>query len=208
MSTAATTRTLTPGSTGWMAEDLNDPAIRRQWDDAHVELVHGVIAAMPAAYFDHSYPVTALMDLVRSHERERGRRVFTASDVDIVIDETTVYRADGVIATHDDLDRQREVQRQRGEESPRIGSFRVPPFVVIESVSRGHESQDWQVKRDDYAKLGVPNYWIISYAKGSLTCLRLEDGEYVTDAAGEENDTISPSAFDELSVNVKDLFVD
>ena len=40
-----------PGTTGWTASDLDDPAIEREWFRGRYEIVEGVLTKMPPAYF-------------------------------------------------------------------------------------------------------------------------------------------------------------
>ncbi|HZL38562.1 MAG TPA: hypothetical protein VFC78_24855 [Tepidisphaeraceae bacterium] len=46
-----TSRPFIPGTTGWTADDLDDPQIERQWEDGAYEIIEGVLTLMPAAYF-------------------------------------------------------------------------------------------------------------------------------------------------------------
>ena len=203
-----TTRPLTPGSTGWCTDDLKDPEIRRQWDEQRVEMVHGVIAQMPAAaaFFDHSSVVDRLFNFLRTHFEGMGVEAEFGEDVDFKLSETVMYRADGIMLLPDDLKHQLEAQRKIGEPTDSVRSILIAPTLVVESVSKGHESHDYVVKMDDYARFGAPNYWIVSQAEKSLACYRLEDGEYVLDASGKTPKVINPSAFPGLSIPLKKVF--
>lgn len=56
--------------------------------------------------------------------------------------------------------------------------------VIIEAVSADSEERDASAKREIYAALGIPHYWIVRNEAGGdgregiVTCLDLVDGEY------------------------------
>ena len=57
-------RRFEPGTTGWSADDLDDPEIERLWFQGAYEIVEGVLTKMPPAYFDGSIAVQRLVDVV------------------------------------------------------------------------------------------------------------------------------------------------
>jgi len=197
---------LQPGTTGWRAIDLNDDRLRRQWDDEHVEMVRGVIVKMPPAFFDHSYPVNQLMRCVVSHFESHGERLLDGSDIDLVVADQTVYRADGVLMSEANVGAQLEAQKQAGRSSDHIASLLSPPMIVIESSSKGHELRDLREKRRDYAAFGVPRYWILNYWKRSLTCLTLLDGSYEVETEGADRDTLQIAPLKDLSIPLAKVF--
>lgn len=209
MSTQATpVRELKPGSSGWTTDDLDRPEYQTQWETQHVELVHGVIAEMPPALFDHGRPSAVLCRLLDNYFEDRGIEAYSATnEIDVQVSDTTRYRADVVVMTAGDLATQRERQAQRKPGDPRIGVLLVPPTLVIESVSEGHEAHDYRVKRDDYARFGVPNYWIVDYTQRSLTCLRLQDKDYVEDAVGRVHEEVEPSVYPGLVIPLRKVFM-
>jgi Uma2 family endonuclease len=98
--------------------------------------------------------------------------------------------------TPEDHRKQDEAHRKRAR-NPRLrfGRIRVPPTLIIESVSIGHEDHDRETKRQWYAEAGVPNYWIISAFERSLECLKLVNEKYEIDAAGRAPEQVRPSLF-------------
>lgn len=57
--------------------------------------------------------------------------------------------------------------------------IRVAPLLVVEVLSRSTRRRDQGEKRDIYAELGVPHFWLVDPERHSATVLRLEDGQYV-----------------------------
>jgi Uma2 family endonuclease len=50
--------------------------------------------------------------------------------------------------------------------------------LVIEVVSKGDPRRDLVVKRGEYARAGIAEYWIVDPPQRAITVLRLEKGEY------------------------------
>ena len=97
--------------------------------------------------------------------------------------------------------RQKTAARKAGR-SPDLKRTRilVPPLLVIESISPGHEHHDRETKRRWYTEAGVPNYWILDAFEQSLDCLALRDGEYRVDRSGKGKAIVRPRAFPGLSI--------
>jgi Uma2 family endonuclease len=109
--------------------------------------------------------------------------------------------------TPEDHRKQDEAHRKRAR-NPRLrfGRTRVPPTLIIESVSIGHEDHDRETKRQWYAEAGVPNYWIISAFERSLECLKLVNEKYEIDAAGRAQEQVRPSLFPGLVIPLAELW--
>lgn len=207
VSHAATVRELKPGSNGWTCEDLDAPGIREQWEREHVELVHGVIAEMPAMHFAHGQPLAKFAYLLTRHFEDNGIDAEVGvGEVDLQVAPDIRYRVDGLVLTAADKLRQERRQAQlRPGEHP-LGVIVVPPTVVIESISRGHEKHDRVTKHADYARFGVPHYWIVDAYARSMVCFVLQNGQYVEDVAGRGEDELRPSVFPGLVIPLKKVF--
>ncbi|MDB5296944.1 MAG: hypothetical protein JWO31_2927 [Phycisphaerales bacterium] len=196
-----------PGSTGWTATDLDDPAIERQWSAGRYEIIEGVLSVMAAAFFVGGEGLHNLIDRVKDHLRATvGTRVGFSGEVDVVIDEPRVLRADAVYLDRDAKHRQAAAARAAGRRDPRRTRILVPPTLVIESVSPGHEAHDRRTKRRWYAEFGVPNYWLLDVFDRSLECLVLDGPAYRQDAAGRDADVVRPAAFPELAIPLAEVW--
>jgi Uma2 family endonuclease len=49
--------------------------------------------------------------------------------------------------------------------------------LVVEVLSRGTARRDKGIKWEDYATVGIPNYWILDTVKQTMTVYRLADAE-------------------------------
>jgi len=87
----------------------------------------------------------------------------------------------------------------------------VPPLFVAEVVSPGDENtpnyqRDYVWKRQQYAELGIPEYWIIDPHREKVTTLVLTDSGYEETAyAGRQQ--IKSQVFPTLVVTADDLLV-
>jgi hypothetical protein len=66
-SIAPSLRPFVPGTTGWTAEDLDDPAIERQWFEGRYGIVDGVLTTMPPAYFVGQQSLEELVFILKAH---------------------------------------------------------------------------------------------------------------------------------------------
>lgn len=56
--------------------------------------------------------------------------------------------------------------------------IRVAPLLVVEVLSRSTRRRDRGEKRDIYADLGVPHYWLVDPERHAATVLRLGENGY------------------------------
>lgn len=87
----------------------------------------------------------------------------------------------------------------------------VPPLFVAEVVSPGDENtpnykRDYVWKRQQYAELGIPEYWIIDPHRDKVTVLLLTDGGY-KEMVYVDDENIESQVFPKLVVTVDDLLV-
>jgi Uma2 family endonuclease len=203
---AAEPRAFVPGTTGWTASDLDDPKIEREWFRGHYEIIEGVLTTMPPAYFAGHGSLENLIFLVKSHLKAKGQPSSFGQEIDIVISETRVVRADAVYLTRADKSRQVRAARSAEREDPDRTRVLVPPTLVIESISPGHEQHDEGLKRRWYAEFGIPHYWLLNAFDRSLRCLALRDGVYRVDATGKKAEKVRPSLFPGLVIPLADAW--
>jgi Uma2 family endonuclease len=184
-----------PGTTGWTAGDLDDPRIEEQWLKGSYEIVEGVLTTMPPAYFTGGKALFNLMFEVRTFQRQVGIAGDFSVEVDLVIDDERVAKADAVWMTPQEQQRQAEAALRGGRSDPNRSRILVPPALVIESLSPGHERHDRHVKRKWYAEWGVKHYWLLDAFEQSLECLVLDAGTYSVVATGRGEDLVRPTLF-------------
>jgi Uma2 family endonuclease len=199
------TRRFAPGTTGWSVEDLDIPKIERLWTQGNYEIVEGVLTKMPAAYGDGTYALDRLRRIVEDFLRLDGSIPVFMGESDFVLSAHRVVRPDLLYLTPNDMKSQKAAHR--GRHGMKIGRIIVPPTLIVESISRGHEAHDAQIKRAWYAEARVPNYWILDAFKKSLECLMLDGNKYRVDCAGTGDETVTPSAFAGMQIELASLWI-
>ena len=198
---------LSPGSSGWTCADLDRPDISRQWHDARVELVHGVVSEMPSPMFAHGEPLAKLaryIDVYLENRELRGK--VAVGEVDLQVSSTTRFKADGVVMMPEDILRQERQQSLHRPHDHPLGVLIVPPTVVIESISPSHESHDRVEKFREYAGFGVPNFWIVDAYRKAFDGWTLVDGVYQPEFSLLETGTATPSVFPGLDLHMEKIF--
>lgn len=84
-----------------------------------------------------------------------------------------------------------------------------PPQMVVEVVSPGriNRERDYNRKRDQYSKVGIPEYWIINPELQTVTVLQLETEGYSETGIFREGDRILSPTFPELTLTPDQLFI-
>jgi Uma2 family endonuclease len=209
MTTAATHRDFLPGTTGWSVDDLDDPEIERLWLEGRYEIVEGVLTVMPAAYFDGGFALQRLIRIIQNHTASIGMGDAFATEVDVILNKRRMPRVDAVFLTPVDLKKQKAAHAARGKKKTlKYGRILIPPTLLIESVSWGHESHDRETKRDWYAEAGIRNYWLLDAQERSLECLVLDGETYRTDQSGRLNEELRPCAFPGLVIALGTLWAE
>jgi Uma2 family endonuclease len=80
--------------------------------------------------------------------------------------------------------------------------------LVVEVVSEGEENRrrDLEIKRQEYAQAGIPEYWIVDPDQQQVTVLVLTNGAYRQHGIFGPGDTATSVVLPELTVAVAELF--
>ena len=199
------------GTTGWTAAHLDDPRIEPLWDSARFEIVEGVLTRMPPAHYDSSVALYKLIRIIApAAERVDPGAVFP-TEVDVIVGELRVPKVDALYLSPRDREKQKQLNAVHGRgarQRLKYGRILVPPTLIIESLSRGHEDHDRLTKRKWFEEMGVPNYWLLNYFDQSLECLALEGGGYRLDASGKGDQEVRPNLFPGLVIALGKLWAD
>ncbi len=200
------TPVLQVGTIGWSIADVEDPAIYPLWAAGRHEILDGVLAVMPPALFYGGSAADNLKFILRSHLRDRRVRCVTSAEVDIRVEDDRIVRADAVAIWGDDLPRFDALRFPPPRTDWRQHTLTIPPTLVIEAVSQGHEDHDRETKRAWYAGLGVPHYWLVDGLVRTLDCLSLGDGLYHDDGAGRGDDIVRPASLPGLTIPLAEVW--
>ena len=99
-------RELIPGSTGWSVRDLDDPKIRAAWEAGHFQIIEGVLAITPPAYWDNSVALQRLVFGVQQYLAGKGLPTDFGYEVDVVVGDIRVPKVDAVYMSRIDKAKQ------------------------------------------------------------------------------------------------------
>jgi Uma2 family endonuclease len=128
------------------------------------ELINGVVVMSPSPRPRHWKVVEEILFQLREHARRSGP-LDTYADIDIFLDDLTVYRPDLCVYA-------------RPRPSPIPERLVTPPDIVLEVLSAGSKPLDLITKRDAYERFGVREYWTMDPDDGRLRAWTLQQGRY------------------------------
>jgi Uma2 family endonuclease len=80
------------------------------------------------------------------------------------------------------------------------------PDLAVEIISPSSRRFDRVKKLDWYARIGVPEYWIVDAEARTIERLVLSRGRYVVDGSAEGDATFAPKTFAGLSIPLAELW--
>lgn len=99
-------------------------------------------------------------------------------------------------------------RRERVAAPPEGRPVRLRPDWVCEVLSEGNRTNDTIRKLRRYHEAGVPHYWILSPAEGSLTVFRHHPEGYRTVLMAERHQRVRAEPFDALELHVGQILGD
>jgi Uma2 family endonuclease len=82
----------------------------------------------------------------------------------------------------------------------------VPPTIVIESISPGHQAHDRVTKFAWYAEFGVKHFWILDAYRRTLDEYLLARGKYRQRAKLVGDEIFRPVAFPDIEVDLAEVW--
>ena len=161
-------------------------------EETRAELIDGEILMSPSPSFRHQVVSSRLHELLAAFVRARKLGEFVTAPIDVFLPSGDVVQPDLVFLAAKRLRKMRE--RVEGA-----------PDLVIEILSPGNPERDRLVKRDLYARTGVPEYWIVDPEARTVEVLRLEGGRYGAPALYEVADTLASPTFPGLALAVREV---
>lgn len=164
-------------------------------DDGNLwEVIDGRIYVSPQPTPAHQNVVTELITILNNHVRKHGLGKVFASAIKVVLDEPTGVGPDIVFIS---------TARLEGLKSD---GFYGSPDLVVEVLS-SKPGLDRLVKRDKYARAGVPEYWIIDPVRRSLEVYALEGERYALPLELAGADHFAPKQFPGLTIDLRELWL-
>lgn len=102
--------------------------------------------------------------------------------------------------------REPDVVFMRSEHAARMSDpFWDGADLVMEIVSEDDRRRDLEIKREEYARAGIPEYWIVDPREGCITVLRLGDGAYVEHGAFRRGERATSDSLPGFAVAVDEV---
>jgi Uma2 family endonuclease len=164
-----------------------------------LELNDRCLEVLPMPTYFHELIVEFLYDLLRAFVRQHSQGKVMRAPLPIRLWEGQMREPDVFFLRHERLN-ELALAGNRGQPDG--------ADLVMEVVSPGPQNRerDLEVKRKEYARAGIAEYWIVDSERRTITVLTLEDAEYRV--AGEFDDTQSANSilFPLFSVSVHAAF--
>jgi len=91
----------------------------------------------------------------------------------------------------------------------RIGEYWGVPDLVVEIISPASALKDREIKRREYAKAGVTEYWIVDLVDKTVELLReAERGDYTQSVRFAERDILTSHLIEGFSLSLTELFAE
>ena len=156
-----------------------------------IEFTDGYIEVLPMPTERHQAMLEFLFGALRDFvDRIGGKARFAPLRLQIRADK---FREPDILLVRDAHDPRRQNRYWYGAD------------LVAEIVSPDHPERDQTEKRADYAEAGIPEYWIVSPERETITVLRLEVDAYVEHGVFRRGDTATSAMLHSFTVRVDDV---
>ena len=158
-----------------------------------IEFSHGRMEVLPLPTFSHQRLVAFLYRLLLGFVEDRGLGVVMFAPLRIQLGQGKFREPDIVFMAAEHADRLGE-QFWRGAD------------LVMEIVSPHDPERDKVTKRREYARAGIPEYWIVDPTDSSITVLTLRGQEYALHGAFVAGESASSVLLEGFKVDVSEVF--
>lgn len=160
--------------------------------DERVELIRGVVRRMSSKNYAHVVAATTLHQfLVKSLA---GR--------------ASVFKEDPLKLVDLDSEPEPDIVATSSPDIKAYGSESAKALLVVE-VAESSLRYDLNAKAPLYAEAGVPEYWVVNLVDRELVVLRSpEEGAYRHRETYRSGDRVSPQAWHDVVIEVRELFPD
>lgn len=166
---------------------------KRASSDERLELIEGEIVLTPSPTPFHQMVNRRLNRLLDDAVPDPGDGLVYYAPLDVYLDESTVLQPDLLVLLGDRA-------RFAGETG-----IQGPPTLAIEIASPSTASRDLVIKRDLYARHGVPEYWVVLPDERTVIAYGdPADGKYQREVT--VHDRIDSATIPKLSVDLAELF--
>jgi Uma2 family endonuclease len=163
-------------------------------DGNRYEVIDGELHATPFPTAAHQHALSQLVIILGQHVREAALGKVFASGLKVILDEPTGLGPDLVYLSKARLGGLREE------------GFFGPPDLVVEVVS-SKPALDQIVKKQRYARAGVPPYWIVDPDDRKRWAYQLRGNRYELADAPSGEESFTPDLFPGLTIDLAELWL-
>ena len=164
-------------------------------DDEHrYEIVDGVLYMAPSPNRSHQNTAFEIASYLRTHVKLTGLGQVYIAPFDVELNSQTVVQPDVIVVLNHDLN--------RITESRIVGA----PDLVVEVSSPGTVGYDREKKQQNYARAGVPEYWIADPWSRTVEVLSLVAGGYRSLGVFEGKAVLPSQVVPDFLVHVEQFF--
>jgi Uma2 family endonuclease len=163
-------------------------------EDDRRELIDGRLVAPPSVTRSHARIIARLIAGLERHCTKRGLHVL-ASGYRVRIDDKRAAMPDVQVLSDTTY-----------RSNPEDGLEHGRPELIIEVVSPTNKAHVRLRKVDWYAKLGVPEYWIVDPDSRCVQRLVLAGKTYLIAQGAADEDTFRPQSFRGLKIDLAGLW--
>ncbi len=164
-------------------------------DGRRYEIVNGVLVMAPAPNMPHQGAVLRIAHYLLMHIEFAGLGKVMIAPFDVHLSPKNVFQPDVLVVLNAHLDRLQEKK------------FMGAPDLVIEVASPSTAVYDRLTKFEEYAKAGIPEYWLTNARAHTIQVLALEQGDYRSLGIFRGEQTLSSRIVPDLPVGVEKFFV-
>ena len=163
-------------------------------DGKRYEIVNGVLLFMPSPTRSHQKIVGEIFSYLRTHVQLAGLGEVYMSPFDVELEPRTVFQPDVLVVLNAELGKVTE------------GGVIGGPSLVVEIASPSTGPYDRLTKYPEYARAGVPEYWIVKPEQRTVELLFLQRGDYRSLGIFYGQDTLPSRVIPGLPVRVEQFF--
>ncbi|HEY0142771.1 MAG TPA: Uma2 family endonuclease [Thermoanaerobaculia bacterium] len=165
-------------------------------DGNRYEIIDGELVLNPTPVFRHQRILGNLFFALELHFRSHGGGLVVVAPFDVVLSPHQMYEPDLLIV----LDEHRSIVTEK--------NVTGAPDLVVEILSPGTRSRDEKVKRANYERYGVSEYWLVDPEDEVVMIDRRVGGAFVRAAVleYEKGDTLATPLIPGFSLSLAEVF--
>ena len=163
-------------------------------DSNRYEIINGEVYMSPAPYVSHQQVLGNLFRVLDRHVSRHALGTVFFAPIGVVLEKASAVQPDLIFIA--------AARRSIIEEKAVFGA----PDLIVEVQSPSTASRDRGMKKDLYARIGVPHYWLVDPRRHTLLALRLAAASYGVEAEVGARGTFKPALFPGLTLRSRDVF--